>query len=220
MKKLLIVASLAGLLVAQQCIAFTVNVYTTGGYFNDGGGEFTVTDPPSDPFQQIYQNYAPVATVGGGFETFCISTAIDLQSNPLDATLDPTGVSVGTAYLYTMFATGTLPYNYNGFNLPFSDPNSRAASAWQLQNAIWELQGIPPFDPVAGTDYVAMAVSRFGSLENAQALAVGAVATLRMTSGGTDSQPMLAFVPDGGATLLLLGLALSSLGACSRRFRA
>ena len=225
MKKLLVLALLGGLLGSQQCLADSVNVTQNGGYFNDGGGEFTITDPPSDPFfDAVYANYAAVATLNGGFQTFCISTSIHVLNggNSLNAILDPHGIAVGTAWLYAMFAMGTLPdYNYDGSDLPFSNPNSRGASAYQLQNAIWELQG-QSFDPNQAAFYVGLAVAGFGSFEAASALAVGPVDGLSMTFSGSDSQPMLAFVgaPDSGATLTLLGLGLGCLAAFSRRFRS
>jgi len=215
-KKLIILAALAEFLVAQQCLAIVINVSRTGGYYSDGGGEFTVTDPPDPIFDSIFNNYAGVATLGGGFQTFCISTSIHLKSNPLDATLDPTGIAVGTAWLYGEFAMGTLA----GYNYTDTSGGGRAHSADQLQNAIWELQG-QSFDSSLAAFYVGLAVSHFGSLADAMVTAPGGVDALRMVSLGTDSQPMLAFVgvPDGGATLLLLGLGLTSLGAFKWRFR-
>ena len=218
MKKLLIVATLAGTLGVQNCFAFAVNATRTIGYYADGGGEFTVTDAPDPIFESIYQNYAAVATLNGGFQTFCISTTTGVKNNgnSLDASLDPSGIAVGTAWLYTMFAKGTLPfYNYSDT----SPGGGRSVSAVELQNAIWELQG-QHFDPELAALYIGIAIEQFGSLEAASATAVGSVDGLRMTFNGDPSQPMLALVPDGGVTLMLLGLGLSSLGAFSRRFRS
>jgi len=217
MKKLLILAALAGLLGAQQCLALTVAVTRNAGLWNDSGGEFTITDPPEPSFDQIFNAYAPVATFNGGFQTFCISTAISVLSNPQDATLDPAGVSLGAAYLYRQFATGQLAdYDYS------TTDGGRPASALALQNAIWELQGFTPHDPEAGADYVALVVGMFGDGAYADSGGQYGVERLLLTSNGADSQPMLALepVPDAGGTLMLLGVALSSLGAFSRRFRS
>jgi hypothetical protein len=222
MKKLLTLAALAGLLGTQQCLAFAVNVAQNGGYYYDSGGEFTITDPPPPlSVADIYANYDTKATVGLGFQTFCISRSIYVQNsgNSLDATVDPNGVANGTAWLYSAFATGQLAgYDY-------TTDGGRPTSAWALQNAIWELQG-QAYDAsnLGASNYVYMAKSEFGSLANAMADSGGqlGVDQLQMTYNGVTSQPMLAFVgvPDGGATLMLLGLGLSSLGAFSRRFRA
>jgi hypothetical protein len=217
MKKLLTLAALAGLLGAQQCLAFTVNVPRTVGYYLNNGGEFTVTDGSDPTFNAIYMNYAPEARLGGGFQTFCINTSIGVEGGiPLNATLDPSGVAVGTSWLYGAFARGTLgSYNYADIT-----GGGRATSAWELQNAIWELQG-QTFDSTAASFYVGMAVSHFGTLANAMILAPGEVEALRMTTlAGIVSQPMLALggatVPDVASTLILLGLGSTSLGAFRR----
>jgi hypothetical protein len=219
MKKLVVLAALVGFIGVQLCPAMPVNVARVAGYYSDGGGEFTITDPPDPVFDAIYDNYAAVATFGGGFQTFCISRTIGVKGNPLDATLDPSGVAVGTAWLYAQFARGTL----DSYNYADTTDGGRALSAYQLQNAIWELQG-QSFNPALAAFYVGMAVAEFETLENAMVFAPGEVDALRMTSNATASQPMLALVgfgvPDGGATLMLLGLGLSSLGAFTRRFCA
>jgi len=218
MKKLLTLTALAGFLAAQQCSALLVNESRTSGYYQFPGGEFTIQSVAPDPaFNTIYNLYAAVATLNGGFQTFCISETATVLSNPKIATLDPNGVAVGTAWLYWQFGKGTLAYNYTA-------GAGRVASAWSLQNAIWELQGFTPVDAAAAASYVNLATTHFGSLANAELPNSGQfdVAALRMTYQGAVSQPMLALsppLPDGGATLMLLGLALSGLGAFGRRFR-
>ena len=59
-------------------------------------------------------------------------------------------------------------------------------------------------------------------MQNDQSGQFGVDALRLNDQAGEVTQPMLAFVgvPDGGATLMLLGLGLGSLGAFSRRFRA
>jgi hypothetical protein len=224
MKRILTLTALTGLLAAQQCFALTVVSGRYAGYSTEPGGEFTITSLNPDPaFNAIYNNYASVATLNGGFETFCISTAIDLQGNPQSAILDPNGVSVGAAWLYSQFAHGVLAgYDY-------TPGAGRAASAMALQGAIWTLQQQTiggywsGFDP--STDpYVLAAIAQFGSLANAEALGVSAygVDALRLTytdpnGAQITSQPMLALVPDGGTTMMLLGMGLSAMGLIRRR---
>jgi hypothetical protein len=221
MKRLIVLSGLAVLLAAQHCLALTVNESRTPGYYAIPGGEFTITSVSPDPmFDAIYNHYAAVATLNGGFQTFCLSSTTEIQPNPLNATLDSSGVAAGTAWLYAQFGAGTLAnYDYGA---------GRVGSAWALQNAIWTLQGNNVYDPSAGAGYVAMAVAQFGSFGAAEAASNGqyGVDALRLTympaTGGQGlvSQPMLALVPDGGSTLMLLGLALSGLGAIARRVRA
>ena len=222
MKKSLLLTVDIGALAAQQVFGLTVNVTRTAGYFTPGGGEFTITSVSPDPdFDHIYQNYAAVATLNGGFQTFCISETTSLQPNPQSAVLDPSGVTVGTAWLYSQFGHGTLPgYDYN----PLAN---RAATAWELQNAIWALQGFTPEDAVAAQVYLNLVITQFGSLANAELANNGqfGVDALRLSYTTVDgasitAQPMLALVPDGGMTLMLLGMGLGTLGMVARRFRA
>jgi hypothetical protein len=225
MKKILVLGGLVGLMVAQQCFAINVNVNRYAGYFNSAkdGGESTITAvvEPDSAFDAIYKNYANVATYNGGFETFCIAPNLHLLGNPQSATLQTDGVSLGTAWLYSMFAHGTL----NTYGYVYTVGSGREAAAWGLQNAIWVLQGFGASDATAAQPYLAAAIGQFGTLAAAEALANGqyGVDALILTygqAGGQVSQPMLALVPDGGSTLMLLGIALSGLSALSRRFRS
>lgn len=218
MKKVLFLAALTGAL-AVRAMALEVDVNRNPGYFTTPGGEFTITSVnPSDPaFAAILSHYDASTMVGGGFQTFCLSEDTALLGNPQLATLTPNGVAIGVAWLYQQFVQQTLPlYNY-------TPGSGRAASAFALQNAIWTLEGLNNVDPPAGAGYVALAVSHFGTLSAAEAAANGAfgVDALNLTSlTGDVSQPMLALVPDGASTIMLLGFALSGIGLVSRKLRA
>jgi len=201
-----------------------VNISRDPNYSQVPGGEFTVTLDPSDAgdpvFQSILNHYDASTMVNGGFETFCLSSAIGVLGNPQNATLTPNGVAVGTAWLYSQFVNQTLAYNY-------TPGAGRIASAWALQNAIWELQGTLVFDYTAALGYYTQAVTFFGSAANAELAANGAynVDAMDLTAtnpnGGREtSQPMLVSVPDGGATVMLLGLALGGFCLVSRKLRA
>jgi hypothetical protein len=220
MKKLLVLVALAGLLGAQQCLAFTANVAQRPGYYSDGGGEFTVTDPPDPIFDAIFNNYAAVATVGGGFQTFSIGSDTDILNGGqmLNATLDPNVVAKETAWLYMQFAQGTLP-GYDYTPSPPAGVGTRANSAWALQNAVWFFQGSSLADSEAGSDYIWLAWNHFDEggpdvmlLNSATSTSDGldyGVAQLLMTYEGNPSQPMLAYVGVPGlprtSKIVLLG---------------
>lgn len=222
MKKVFCLLALGGILAAQQAFAIPVKDSRTAGYFTSPGGEFTIkldaSATPADAaaFNAIYQNYASVATLSGGFQTFCIESTVHVGGNPKDATLDPNGVAVGTAWLYEQFGRGVLAgYDY-------TPGAGRAASAWELQNAIWALQGSYVYDAGAATGYLNAAIAQFGSLANAQVQnTTYRVDALRMTT--TDAtgqqvvrQPMLALVPDGATTMMLLGMSMLGIGYTRR----
>jgi hypothetical protein len=228
MKRLLTLAAFAGMLAAQPSFALIVDVNRTPGAGVSPGGEFTVTSVAPDPaFNAILAKYAPAATVGGGFQTFCLSLTTELLGNPQVGTLDPSGVAAGTAFLYSGFAGGAL----SGYNYTFGA--SRMNSAVQLQSAIWYLQGFSQsqinsaygssvFDPTVDT-FVKDAITKFGTLANAEAANNGGfgVDALKLNGPtGAPSQPMLALVPDGASTIMLLFFALSGLGVVSRKIRA
>ncbi|HTR40307.1 MAG TPA: hypothetical protein VMH87_01655 [Pseudomonadales bacterium] len=111
------------------------------------GGEFTALVSGGANYVANYSSSA-TATVNGqtGFETFCVE--VDEQFSPgstyntsIGNTIMPGGaaIAIGTAYLYSQFAQGTLQgYNYNQNT---TGKNSRAYTSDELQDAIWYLQG-------------------------------------------------------------------------------
>ena len=133
-----------------------------------------------------------------------------VQGGTGNNTGDP--LSVGTGWLYSQFASGTLGYNYGAAN--------RTTSANALQTAIWWLEGEVGGD--ANSTYSLAAVAHFGSA--AAAMADGGwnygVHALNLTENGERRQDVLYYtVPDGGTTLMLLGLGLSGLAFASNRIR-
>lgn len=114
---------------------------------NFAGGEFTALVTGGANYAANYSSSAQ-ATVGGqnGFETFCVE--IDTEFTPgstyntsIGNTILPSGaaITIGTAYLYSQFAQGTLQ-NYN-YNQNSTGTGSRAYTSDELQDAIWYLQG-------------------------------------------------------------------------------
>ena len=136
-------------------------------------------------------------------------------------------VSIGTAYLYTLFATGSL----TGYD--YTNGSGRESSAVKLQTAIWYLE-----DEISLTSsekssnpFLSGAVGAltvFGGVAGARAdndFSLYHVKALNLwsTDGVYPKQDQLIMVappkrvPDGGATVLLLGLALGTLAGLRRR---
>lgn len=115
---------------------------------NAWGGEFTAFVTGGPNFAANY-NSAAQATIGGqtGFETFCVE--IDEEFTPggtyntsIGNTIVPGGaaITIGTAYLYSQFAQGTLSgYQYQ--NTTPAEQQLRETDSDELQDAIWYLQG-------------------------------------------------------------------------------
>lgn len=214
-------------MVASSALAIpfsgTVDITRTPGTVGFSGGEYTVT------------GVAP--TVFDSFQTFCLEVPQSVQDNPQTYQLNsgaiaggnspgswgPDGVpgfdpvSIGTAWLYTQFRAGTL----GGYDYTLGA--GREASAYGLQLAIWFLEneyssGVLNAEAEA---FLALAQGAFApgtdiTLGDFGAQGVYAMNLIGPT--GEPSQDMLA-IPDGGATLSLLGLGLVGLGMASRRLR-
>jgi hypothetical protein len=153
-------------------------------------------------------------------------------------------VAVGTGWLYSQFAQGLLT-DYLGNN--YFSTGSRSTNAGELQKAIWWLEGeittnqsnnkyikaaatalgvgstVPTSSPGAGGSGLAA-----DSLNGHNAAWYGVYALNMGPFDGNPnvtSQDQLIYkstgnqVPDGGATLLLLGLSLTGMGALQRRMR-
>jgi hypothetical protein len=228
--------------------AYATQIQLTYGSHHSGvGGEFVVKSDgtaASTAFVDATKAfYSPLAIYQGGFETFCIEynehfnpgSKYDYQVSPGaikggQTVSDP--VSVGTAYLYGLFAQGSLGgYNY-----------ASSTSAGNLQNTIWflegERKGLPsgPFVANPGT-FDSLLIAEFGTLDAAKldsatstsygivTAASFGVAALNLGGAPTwPNQDQLVYqgggfrlVPDGGATLLFLGVAIGGLSLLRRK---
>jgi hypothetical protein len=203
-----------------------------GPYQSGQGGEFTLQDVGG---WLDLVGYKAGVTSGIGpddilsFQSFCIekSEVIDggttynaaLSQNAMNGGVSHGGdpVSVGTGWLYSQFAQGTLDdYAYSGSSW------ARRASAAELQNAIWWLEGDGTYD--RHNDFMVAVVAEFGSKAAAKADggAQYGVYALNLWSGSDSTrhraQDQLYFqglptasqetVPDGGQTAVMLGGAL------------
>lgn len=216
-----------------SCASATTLTLNTNAYSNGnglGGGEFTAVSSTLSN-----SSYSPLAIAGlGGVETFCleygehftpggtytytISNAATAGSGGAVGGSDP--LSLGTAWLYSQFANGTLAgYSYG---------SGRAASNNALQLAIWFFEDETPviggtyasYGTSSGNVFLNAAVTQFGSVAAAKADAGGAygVSVLNLTSGSTQNQSQLYYsVPDSGTTLALLGLSMLGLVGIKRR---
>ena len=154
--------------------------------------------PPTD--REIITTIAPKITPSG---------ASILGGRPMQ-------LSVGVAWLYSQFATGTLA----GYDYSATD-GGRITSAGELQNAIWYLQG-ETGDP--GNVFSVAAVNEFGLATATESVTLYGndfnVEVMNLTDGNgnaAQNQLFLDPVPDGGPTVGLLGAALVALVLIGRR---
>lgn len=225
---------LAGWLAAPSAAAFDIR-FQSGSFQAGDGGEFVAVTSTS--FLSYYHPSA-LQTVGGvkGFSTFCLERSehinfgqtysgalndralnggIDTHELP-NLTGDP--ISLGTAWLYSQFAAGSLTgYDYGTAPYSSGETASRKGDADTLQKAIWMLEDELPMD--ATNFYVSLASTKLGGLAAAQASSGGAygVKVINVTEGSTRRQDALVKVPDGGSTALMMGAAVAALAWRRRR---
>lgn len=233
MKKLLIVIAIVTLM-ASAAMADQVSVGTAGfpyGQYQTGqGGEFTLTPTTAWLDLSGYSSKASNIASTGSFQTFCIEggeyiyplSTVDaaISKNAIWGGVGPAGdpLSVGTGWLYSRFASGTLDYAYGGTLA------ERQADADQLQKAIWWLEGEETSTYSSTNKYIIEVLTAFNNDEaaakNGGAWTYGVFAlNLTSNSGTSRYQDQLYYrVPDGGLTLLLLGLGVGGLALFSRKF--
>ena len=160
MKKLYMAVALAGALSAPTLQAAMQITPTRDlvNYSSGSGGEFRAA--PNAALGSLVQwgNYVDSSTIGTSivgntrtpsFQTFCLEAGEYFNpGSTYDVVLNNGAVyggggavngydalSVGTAYLYSQFAKGTL----TGYNYTYGA--TRVVSAGELQQAIWSLEG-------------------------------------------------------------------------------
>jgi hypothetical protein len=228
---LLLVAALASPAMADQVqVGYSGSSY--GPYQTGRGGEFTLNPLTSWLDLSGYVD-GTTKNIGenGTFQTFCIEGNEYIYGYPtiysakVDTYAENGGmggqteankdyVSVGTGWLYSQFAQGTLA-GYGAVG--------RLASAGALQNALWWLEGEELIVNDGTNLYINAVVTQFGGEAGAKANGAeqyGVYALNIWTDSGKGQTQLFYAVPDGGATLMLLGGALMGLGALRRKFRA
>jgi hypothetical protein len=213
MKKLLL-ALLCGMVLAPAALAGTVRV-------NDGpgspGGIYNVVTSDNGSFQTFCVERREYLNLGATYY-YEISNAVRFDGGPI-GTFDP--ISRATAWLFVNFRTAVPGYADDAFH------NNA------IQNAIWCLEGdvTPGSLSAKARDYYNAAIA--GAGPNWASDANGAfgvyVMNLNTTNPGTYAgrrQDLLiqiqmpepvAQIPDGGLTVMLLGLAIGCLSLISRK---
>jgi hypothetical protein len=219
--------SIAFVFACQITRADSITINTNSFSDSSGGGEFTALTSDLST-----SKYSASTLLDGGFETFCLSFDEEFSPGSTynftvgDDIMDPNFVppasplAIGTAYLYSQFAAGTLTgYDYAG-------GSGRKESALQLQTAIWWLQGegsegapgASAYDPSNPFESLVTGIFDGGQFRASDG-ADGVDVLILTNSNGTYSQPQLYVgVPDSGTTsgLLVLGL-VGILAVASRR---
>lgn len=222
------------------------NWFTPSGFQTGQGGEFyfqTLTGPVNNSaYNALTKNQGGVSN---SFQTFCLEVPESLGHNGVTYVVNdeavnggpnthsPAGdqlgdrLSVGTAWLYSLFAQATLgvPQGILGSYAFSGIQAQRKASAGLLQNAFWALED-EIADPSPGANiFFDAAVTHFGGSLQAQTNAATGqfgVWVLNNTLGGVKKQDMLfyaggASVPDGGSTAILLGLSMGGIAFLLRQ---
>ncbi len=236
MKKLILTSIAIATLGLSQAFAIPQVVMRT--YDAGAGGNYRA-DPNAD-LEYLVGNYDNgTSTDGTWIGSFCLEMreyfnnggtynvaisdravkgGIDLHE-PNPAELDSDIISVGTAYLFQMFAKGTL-----GGTSPYS-----LTWAKDLQEMFWFLEDERSTEATTATNWTyfkGLLVEQFGSLADSQVnntpggygVAVMNLSPSDGSIGYNQDQLVYLGVPDGGVTLSLLGLSLVGLAAFRRRF--
>ena len=144
MKKNIILCAAAGLLCASNAFAGLTVTLSQNAYSSGSGGEFNAVTTGGNFLADYAASTSTAVGAGTGFETFCIDASHYWYSGvTYNATLGSTTyagsgnqISIGTCYLYSQFAAGTL----NGYSY-LTTGSTRKTSAGLLQNTLWALEG-------------------------------------------------------------------------------
>ncbi len=235
MKRLCVLACLVGLLAvpAVQAQMQIILYQDTSNYSYGDGGEFNAL--PNAALLSVnptLAGYAPATadlTAGNpNFQTFCVETTEYFTPGDVynviisDAILPddqfPGGepITMGTAWLYSQFAAGTL----SGYD--YTEGGGRIATAGDLQQAIWYLQGDVASlvnGSADGTDFYNAAVSALGGSINSAANGAYGVVCLNLRDGNDQDQLMVVPEPSVASfgLLLLLPIGLNKVRAFFRK---
>jgi hypothetical protein len=191
------------------------------------GGEFII-QPLDNSLDGVIDNYSSLTSTSSvSFDTFCVEQHETIGTGQTyDATIDdgaikggtggnPDPISVGTAWLYSQFARGTLAdYEYE---------TGRLDSAGFLQETIWYLeQEITSYN--LSNPFMLAVIDKFGNITNAMSdengeYGVQALNLYTFGHAGDEAfakQSQLIYVPDA-SIMWLLGPAFIMLGLLGRK---
>ena len=214
--ELRILAGLAGVVAVPLVQAqMQITLYQDAYSYSDGGEFNAVPNAALLSVNPTLAGYVPatmnLAAGAPYFQTFCVENREYFRpGSTYNVTISdevkyeggqfPNGepITIGTAWLYSQFAAGTLSgYDYDG--------SGRSASAGNLQQAIWYLQGEETSLVNGGADgtafYNAALSVLGGAINNAAHEAYGVVALNLWVpnpdgSNGAAAQDQLMVVPD------------------------
>jgi hypothetical protein len=237
MKKTIALVVTVTALAVPSLLANTITLTGPGGvgeWQTGVGGEFTFYS--SDLASYIANYYSGAKNQAGtkpNFQTFCVEGGEEINPNGTYTAVfdthtvasDPTALTYAAALLYSDFASGAFPstasYDYANSGV------GRKTDAALLQDAIWYyMGGIQGVTYNSLNPYMAYASSTLGALAD-QAAPAGydGVWVLNLYATGPNGalinaqdQLIWAPTPDGGTTVLLLGIGLVGLVLVSRRF--
>ena len=187
-----------------EASGFPILNYDSKAFEGDWFGTFCMERSENfTPGQTYNVTLSNSATLGGN------STAPD----GVPGTSDP--LSKGTVYLYDAFARVALAYNYNS-----------SSAAAELQNMFWYLEGEISLSDLGSNSFVSILNTQFGTLDNARLMNTSptSVQVMNLTTlAGAPAQSQLVYipttsnsVPDGGMTVLLLGISFVGIAAVRR----
>ena len=243
MKKLFGLAGLIGILAVPAVQAVTqITLYQDlSNYSHGNAGEFNAQpDAALLSVNPALAGYSPataeLAATNSSFQTFCVEEAEYFSpGSTYNVTISnevfynggqfPGGepLTMGTAWLYSQFAAGTL----SGYDYVYG--SGRTATAGDLQQAIWYLQGEAGLvnGSADGTVFYNEAFSVLGGAITNAANGTYGVAVLNLWapqpdgSNGTAAQDQLMVVPEPTTVsfglLLLLPFGMGTVRACFKK---
>ena len=222
MKKVVLACAMAGAVSLSSAFAATVKF--SDGPGNTGGGEFNA-----------------VTSENGSFVTFCLEYSEGISMNTtynyvVSQSAKNGGISGGvnnqdplskaTAWLYLQFCAGTLldMNHMTGMliNGDYYGQDDHQKDANALQRAIWYLEGEVQGNNVGvNNEYAKLALAAVGGVnsDNNGFYGVGVMNITDRNGNRAQDQLIKINVPDGGTTLVFLGMAMTGLAAANRRFR-
>lgn len=214
MNKVVLACLMAGAVSAITSSAATITF--SDGPGSTGGGEFNVVTSDNGSFITFCLEYNETIAMNTTYNYVVSQAAKNGGSGGGVNGQDP--LSKATAWLYLQFLGGTLlDINHGTGNLTpgnYYDHAENDANA--LQKAIWYLEGE---SQGVNNAYAQLAIAQAGSGDNNGFYNVGVMNITDRNGNRKQDQLVRINVPDGGTTLVFLGMAMTGLAAANRRYR-